>query len=79
MSRILLFVWVLPFLGLFTFIPSVEKFGPSNGHALSPGKMTKLFESTPTWSDEFDYTGKPEPTKWDYDIGGRGWGNHELE
>jgi beta-glucanase (GH16 family) len=79
MSRILLFVWVLPFLGFFTFIPSVEKFGPSTVQVLSPGKMTKLFESTPTWSDEFDYTGKPEPTKWDYDIGGSGWGNHELE
>ena len=31
------------------------------------------FETTPTWSDEFDYTGAPNPAKWDYDIGGNGW------
>src|SRR6202158_4133347 len=33
------------------------------------------------WSDEFD--GKngslPDAKKWTYDIGGSGWGNHELE
>jgi len=33
------------------------------------------------WSDEFD--GKngsvPDASKWTYDIGGSGWGNHELE
>jgi beta-glucanase (GH16 family) len=37
------------------------------------------FESTPTFSEEFDYTGAPDPNKWGYDIGGSGWGNHELE
>ncbi|HTP85864.1 MAG TPA: family 16 glycosylhydrolase [Bryobacteraceae bacterium] len=31
------------------------------------------------WSDDFSYTGKPDPTKWAYDIGGDGWGNNELE
>ena len=31
------------------------------------------------WSDEFDYTGIPDSTKWNYDVGGNGWGNHELE
>ena len=31
------------------------------------------------WSDEFDYTGSPETSKWDYDIGGHGWGNNELQ
>ena len=31
------------------------------------------------WSDEFDYTGLPDSTKWGYDIGGSGWGNNELE
>ena len=31
------------------------------------------------WGDEFKYSGKPDPTKWDYDIGGDGWGNAELE
>lgn len=31
------------------------------------------------WSDEFDYEGVPDPEKWDYDIGGHGWGNNELQ
>ncbi len=37
------------------------------------------FETTPVWSDEFNYTGLPDPAKWGYDIGGSGWGNNELE
>lgn len=33
-----------------------------------------------TWSDEFNYKGLPDTTKWDYDIGSNnGWGNNELE
>ena len=31
------------------------------------------------WSDEFDYEGLPDDTKWNYDVGGRGWGNRELQ
>lgn len=31
------------------------------------------------WSDEFDYTGLPEASKWGYDVGGHGWGNQELQ
>lgn len=31
------------------------------------------------WSDEFDYTGLPNPDKWGYDVGGSGWGNQELQ
>jgi len=37
------------------------------------------FETTPMWSDEFDYSGAPNPAKWGYDIGGNGWGNNELQ
>lgn len=37
------------------------------------------FESSPFWHDEFDYEGSPNPAKWDYDIGGHGWGNNELQ
>ena len=37
------------------------------------------FAGTPAWQDEFDYTGKPDRTKWGYDTGGDGWGNHELQ
>jgi len=31
------------------------------------------------WHDEFDGTGLPDSTKWSYDVGGKGWGNHELQ
>jgi beta-glucanase (GH16 family) len=31
------------------------------------------------WSDEFNYKGLPDPTKWNYDVGGWGWGNNELQ
>jgi len=37
------------------------------------------FETEPCWSDEFGYSGKPDPAKWGYDLGGTGWGNHELQ
>lgn len=33
----------------------------------------------PVWSDEFDYSGLPDPARWSYDTGGHGWGNDELE
>ncbi|MBO0935914.1 glycoside hydrolase family 16 protein [Fibrella sp. HMF5335] len=31
------------------------------------------------WADEFTKNGLPDSTKWGYDVGGNGWGNHELE
>lgn len=31
------------------------------------------------WSDEFNYKGLPDSTKWNYDVGGQGWGNQELQ
>jgi beta-glucanase (GH16 family) len=31
------------------------------------------------WADEFNYKGLPDSSKWNYDVGGDGWGNHELE
>ncbi len=31
------------------------------------------------WSDEFNYQGLPDSTKWNYDVGGHGWGNNELQ
>ena len=36
---------------------------------------------TLTWSDEFNSpdNSTPDPKKWAYDLGGSGWGNHELE
>jgi beta-glucanase (GH16 family) len=31
------------------------------------------------WQDEFDKPGKPDPSKWSYDIGAKKWGNAELQ
>jgi beta-glucanase (GH16 family) len=31
------------------------------------------------WSDEFNYKGLPDSSKWSYDVGGHGWGNNELQ
>jgi beta-glucanase (GH16 family) len=31
------------------------------------------------WSDEFNYSGLPDSTKWNYDVGGNGWGNNEKQ
>lgn len=31
------------------------------------------------WSDEFDYTGLPDSSRWTYDVGGEGWGNNKLQ
>lgn len=41
--------------------------------AAPPGKLA--------WSDEFSGPAgaKPDPAKWTYDVGARGWGNKELE
>jgi len=35
---------------------------------------------TLVWTDEFSQPDgtSPDSTKWDYDIGGGGWGNSEL-
>ncbi len=46
--------------------------------------MSQLKKSSPkkwklVWGDEFNYTGLPDSTKWNYDVGGDGWGNHEME
>jgi beta-glucanase (GH16 family) len=46
-----------------------------------PHKVRDPKGYTLVWSDEFN--GKngslPDASKWTYDIGGSGWGNHELE
>ena len=44
--------------------------------AVSPTSKTKW---NLIWSDEFNYSGLPDTSKWSYDIGSSGWGNHELQ
>ncbi len=49
--------------------------------APNPASLQKeyIFTDKPIWQDEFDYSGKPDPAKWGYDLGGSGWGNNELQ
>lgn len=47
-------------------------------------RKTALFAAkqptwTLVWSDEFQYKGLPDSTKWGYDVGGHGWGNNEAQ
>lgn len=62
-----------------------------NKRILVWGSMVALLLSCNTekhgtliWSDEFNYTGQPDSTKWNYDLGDGcpdvcGWGNDEAE
>lgn len=46
----------------------------------SPAKKTAAASDRKlVWSDEFNGTGLPDSTKWNYDSGGEGWGNNELQ
>ncbi len=46
-----------------------------------PQPVEYAFSNTPSWSDEFNYEGLPDPSKWSYDVGSphNGWGNNELQ
>jgi beta-glucanase (GH16 family) len=39
----------------------------------------KIAGMTLVWSDEFNYKGLPDSSKWNYDSGDNGWGNNELQ
>ena len=55
----------------FTFVAFM---GCNTANQISESTNWKL-----VWSDEFGYTGLPDSTKWNYDVGGHGWGNNELQ
>lgn len=71
--------------GLFTLVCSCSKSSTTGGTTPAPVVRAPVinkvwsFEATPTWSDEFDYAGLPNSAKWNYDLGGSGWGNNELQ
>jgi len=46
-----------------------------------PVPVKPTLVKTLVWSDEFDYTGLPNPAKWSYDTAGNsgGWGNNEKQ
>ena len=69
------------------FVEEIVKMGRIVGAA---ALMASAFAATaraqawgePVWSDEFNSTeagAAPDASKWTFDVGGSGWGNHELE
>lgn len=61
-----------------TGINSKEMRGPVHQE-----KETIMFERMNeyqlVWADEFDYEGKPDPEKWNFDLGNHQWANGELQ
>ena len=37
------------------------------------------FETTASWEDNFNTGSAPDPAKWNFAVGGGGWGNNELQ
>ncbi|PWG78637.1 glycoside hydrolase family 16 protein [Pararcticibacter amylolyticus] len=67
---------------LMTGCSGKDEMKPLPQDPVDPGKggtIEYAFEASPVWADEFDYSGKPDASKWGYDIGGSGWGNNELQ
>jgi len=61
-------------LGMFVCVPETKQ--------ANQVKSENLYENYKlVWSDEFDYIGLPDSTKWDYDTEGNdaGWGNNESQ
>ena len=71
----------LPILSLSVFsslaagLPGGEQAKPEASSDASP----PVISWTLVWSDEFDYEGLPDSSKWSYDVGGDGWGNRERQ
>lgn len=66
-------IMLLLSIGLMAFVISACGFLPEDEDKVTKDGMTLV------WSDEFDYTGVPDTTKWKYQTGGGGWGNRELQ
>ena len=43
------------------------------------GFLSRKSKMELVWADEFDGHEPPNDSKWDYDLGGGGWGNNELQ
>ncbi|MCK7556616.1 glycoside hydrolase family 16 protein [Chitinophaga sedimenti] len=79
MRKVLLLPMLVAGLYILSCSGKKDETGPVFSGPQTPQDKGWAFEATPSWSDEFDYTGAPDPAKWDYDIGGSGWGNNELQ
>lgn len=64
----------LPFIALIIVSLNMASFQQQPEDGQRSGRKYKL-----VWSDDFNGTGIPDPSKWTYDVGGHGWGNNELQ
>lgn len=70
---------IIPFILIF-FINCSKKSDNSIPAAIDTTiKPPEILPYKLVWSDEFSMNGLPDTSKWAYDVGGNGWGNHELE
>jgi len=72
MSPIAVFILVFAFLA-----PGCNKNDPADPYPDNPNTGDTVL----VWSDEFDYNGLPNQTKWSFDTEGNssGWGNNESQ
>ena len=78
LKSICIYSFLLAGLAAVLFVTACQqKMTPSA--ADSSETKARRFENTPVWADEFNTDGKPDTSKWGYDIGGSGWGNNELQ
>jgi len=58
----------------FTLLSSRAITSQKNHEVKTDSEIWKL-----VWSDEFNYSGLPDSSKWNYEVGGHGWGNNEKQ
>jgi beta-glucanase (GH16 family) len=63
------------------FILLIATLGTCRAAAGAAFPQDEKSQWTLVWSDEFDGPdgSRPDPAKWKFEVGGNGWGNHELE
>ena len=64
-----------------SFCAQKQVTSPDNTATTNPGSTNTVTDTTKklVWSDEFNGTGLPDPSKWTAEVGGGGWGNNELQ
>lgn len=62
-----------------TYTATVTAKSSTGQTAVANTQVTVTVVLTLAWSEEFNTDGAPDPAKWNYDLGGGGWGNNELE
>ena len=84
MKRITLYATTLVMITCWTLPACKKSLVPPQGSVDTNQYHPPVLDTTGytlVWSDEFNYTGLPDSTKWGYDVGNgsSGWGNNELE